>query len=164
MKTKLLVILILTIILITFSSCGITQADYDKALAEKLTAEQITAERDITISELQAKLDNAIPTYFKNRTAIENWMKTIHNLGVSKTNEQWLQYALYYQKKALEFGHIISVSYTLGDDSMSVTCDIVTEDGWIYYFDPDELELKDTRIRVDMVEASELEATYASFQ
>jgi hypothetical protein len=41
---------------------------------------------------------------------------------------------------------------------VNITCDIVTQDGWIYYFDPDDLELHDTRIRVDMLKVSELEA------
>ena len=41
-----------------------------------------------------------------------------------------------------------------------LTCDIITEDGWIYYFDPDELILKDTAIRVDISNVEALSDKY----
>jgi Tfp pilus assembly protein PilO len=169
MKTKLLVIMILSIILITFAGCGVSQSDYNKALEDKLTIENrvkeletINAIQLTQINELTELLSEVkLPTYFPNRTAIVNWLKTTPKLGVSKDSEQWLQFALYYQQKALEIGYIISVSYSINSDgNITVTCDIVTQDGWLYYFDPDDCKLEDTYLRVEMVETKDLENTY----
>jgi hypothetical protein len=161
-KTRLLIILTITIILLTFAGCGISQEEYNKALSDKQIAENLITSQNATIQELTEQLNNVKPpSYFENRTAIENWLKTVKKLGVSKDVEEWMQFALYYQQDALNKGYIISVSYSLGEDSASVTCDIVPHDGWIYYFDPDDCELIDTYMRIDMIEPEELENIYS---
>jgi len=159
MKRIILAVLSIVVILLSITGCGISQDDYDE-LADKVSKlETQKAEQASMIESLTKQLIEVIPIYFENRTAIENWLKSVHNLGVSKDVTQWYQYAFYYQQKAIESGYIISVSYTVDEDEyVNITCDIVTQDGWIYYFDPDDLELHDTRIRVDMLKVSELEA------
>lgn len=150
MKIKIGIFTALLAITIVFTGCGgVSQADYDNLQAEN--------------QALQEQINSMVqpPTYFENRTAIENWLKFVPKLGISEDVEQWFQFALYYQRKALEAGYIISVSYSVHGNKVSLTCDIITEDGWLYYFDPDDCVLKDTSLRIDMVDDETLESKYA---
>ena len=155
---KFLAVLFLILVMVSFTGCGVSQVNYDKALADKQASENLVASQNVTIKDLQEQLtQNKTPIYFENRNAIEKWLDSVPKLGVSADPEEWFQYAFYYQQKAIEAGYIISVSYT-ADDGVTITCDIVTQDGWIYYFDPDDCKLQDTGLRVDMLPVSELES------
>ncbi len=161
MKIKIFMVLFITIIVTTITSCGISQKEYDDLLAEntelKTTIEskstEITQYKE-TIDNLQNDLDNQKTKYFENRTSITKWLDSIPKLGISPDATKWYEYGIYYQRKALEYGYIISVAYYLSsDEDISVWCEVVTEDGWIYYFDPDNPnELLDTYMRIDMKE------------
>jgi hypothetical protein len=155
---KVIMVLTLVIITVTLAGCGVSQTDYDKALVDKQVAESLVVTQNATIQDLQTQLSEVKqPVYFENRNAIESWLKTVPKLGISADSEEWFQYAFYYQQKAIEAGYILSVSYT-ANDGVVITCDIVTQDGWIYYFDPDDCELHDTSIRVDMIPMSDLDS------
>ncbi len=173
MKTKILIITALLLIVVTFGGC-VSQSDYKDLQGEKTALENELAQSqaysanltglinqaNTTIIDLSNKLDGAKLKYFPNRTAIEYWLKTTPDLGISKDAEQWYQYALYYQRKALNNGYIASVAYAIQGEGITIWCEVVTEDGWIYYFDPDTRELTDTYFRIDMVEAKTLETKY----
>lgn len=155
---KMLIVLALLFGIMLTGGCGIDQTVYDNALSE-------IARQDQIINELNYQLASIKPVgYFNNRLEIERWLDTVPKLGVSKDTEEWYQYAFYYQQKALENGYIISVSYTIDDNNLALTCDIVTQDGWLYYFDPDDCDLQDTGIRVDMVDPEELEKNYGAIK
>jgi len=94
-----------------------------------------------------------IPKYFTNRCEIEAWLSDVGKpTGASQDVEEWFVYAVYYQQKALEDGYIINVSYSIAEDgeTVIVTCDVMTNDGNIYYFDPDIGTVEDTGLRVPL--------------
>lgn len=161
MKTKILIVLFISIILMTISSCGISQKEYDDLLAENINLETVIEEKTAeiaqyqeTINSLQKDIENQKPKYFENRTSITKWLDSVPKLGISADASKWYEYGIYYQRKALEYGYIISVAYYLNSgEDITVWCEVVTEDGWIYYFDPDNpAELLDTYMRIDMDE------------
>jgi hypothetical protein len=144
MKKYVVLIVVLLALTILSTGCGISQGDYDKMVAEK----------DNLISQLQTQISAMIPTpkYFENRTAIQNWLNSVPKLGISKDPEEWYRFALYYQQKALEVGYIISVAYwRTSSKSIVIWCEVIAQDGWIYYFDPDDCVLIDTNIRIDSI-------------
>jgi hypothetical protein len=100
-------------------------------------------------ADLNNSLKDSKPRYFRNLTEIESWLDSVPHLGVSRDVDEWYQYALFYQKNALDAGYIVSVGNWEDDDSITVWCEIVTEDGWVYFFDPDDLELVNQYIQVD---------------
>ena len=160
MYKKLLLLGGLLALTILFSSCGIPQEDYDKVVADKYSAE---LSANTTIRGLRAEIATMIkpPKYFENRTAIQNWLNSIPKLGISKDVEQWFQYAIYYQQKAMESGYYLSVSYGIVNKRVTITCDIFTIDGYLYYFNPDNCELHDANIQIDMLDIKYLETKYA---
>lgn len=145
MKKLIVLTVALMALLIFTTGCGISQSDYDKVIAEN--------------SQLHNQMAAMSPTpkHFENRTAIENWLKAVPKLGVSKDVETWFQYALYYQHQALKSGYYLSVSYAIQTGGVSITCDIFTVDGYLFYFNPDDCVLNDTNIRIDMVDDATLE-------
>lgn len=159
MYKKLIIISGLLILTILATGCGIAQSDYDKAQAQILKLNNDLVIANNTSAELQAKISAMInpPKYFENRTAIENWLKLVPNLGVSKDIEQWFQYAIYYQRKAMSAGYYLSISYSIQNKKVSITCDIFTIDGDLFYFDPDNLVLHDTQIQIDMAGIDDLD-------
>ncbi len=163
MKTKIILTVLMVFILLVLGGC-VSKSDYDILLAEKQSSDTQLAQANIQIKELSDSLSKAQEVkkvgYFPNRTTIQNWLDITPKLGISANSEQWLQYALYYQQKAIEAGYIISVSYTIDDINISVTCDIITQDGWLYYFNPDDCQLSDTYIRVEMVNNEDLETQH----
>jgi hypothetical protein len=174
MKTKILITTALLLIVMIFGGC-VSQGEYNslqndktalendlaqsQAYSENLT--QLINQANDTIIDLSDKLNQPKEIrYFPNRTAIEYWLDTTPDLGISADAEKWYQYALYYQKKALDSGYIVSSAYVLKDEGITIWCEVVAEDGWVYYFDPDTKELKDTYFRIDMAEAKILENKY----
>jgi len=161
MRIRILLVLLVTSA-VSFSGCaGVTQSEYDDLLEQYNTIQTEKQELQDEYTALQHQCDSKIAQlqdcenrkvrYFTNRLEIEQWLNDVPKLGVSKDVAEWLEYALYYQKRALDAGFITSVSYTINDDaSVFLTCDVVTEDGWIYYFDPDDCVLEDTGIRIDI--------------
>lgn len=148
MKKVIGIIVVLLALVILATGCGISQADYDTMVAQK----------DEQILQLNNDIERLTPKYFVNRTAIENWLKLMPSLGISKNPEEWYQFALYYQQKALEAGYIVSVAYwRTGSSNIIIWCEVITQDGYIFYFDPDDCELVDTNLRIDMISPADLE-------
>lgn len=155
MFKKICLTLLSFIVVTLFIGCGVSQDEYDRLESEYATQIQ-ELQNELQIREGYIKP----PQYFENRKAIEYWLDTILYLGISKDVEQYYQYALYYQQKALDAGYIVSVALWEDGDFIMVWCEVITQDGWIYWFDPDDCELKDYYLRVDMVEPEILENKY----
>ena len=173
---KRIVCITLLIGLIAITGCGIPQSDYQylrdysdnlSALLEDANSQIIELNEDnLKLSEnilnseeaakqLQAQikaLENEPQlTHFENRNAIEDWLGAIPQIGISEDVEQWYLYGLYYQQKAMERGYICSVAYYyMGENSYVIWCEVLTVDGYIYYFDPDDCILIDTGLRIDI--------------
>ena len=156
MYKKLLLIGGLLAIIFFSTGCGVSQDDYNKALST-------ISSQNSTIKDLRAEISTLVkpPKFFENRTAIQTWLNSVPKLGISKDVTEWFQYALYYQQKALDAGYKLSVSYSINNKKVSITCDIFTIDGYLYYFDPDNCVLKDTNFRIDIVDTKILETKYA---
>lgn len=160
MKQLYIVILLMCLALLTFTSCGISQEKYDTDINSK----------DATISELNQQIESLNTSmsekeeqikilteksnlkYFINRTEIQKWLDSVQKLGVSEDIVEWYQYALYYQKDALDKGFILSTAFYMIDEyTMDIWCEAVTEDGKVYYFNPDDCKLKESILEVPMV-------------
>lgn len=152
MKKLVVLIIVLSALAILVTGCGLSQSDYDKMVLEK----------NYQIQQLQNQIAtmSPAPKHFENRTAIETWLNLTSKLGISKDVEQWFEFALYYQHKALAAGYYLSVSYSINPEtkSVSITCDMFTVDGYLYYFNPDDCVLKDSGIRVEMIDDATLES------
>jgi hypothetical protein len=159
MYKKLLLIGGLLAIIFFATGCGIPQEDYDKLKSDKYNFEKSA---NATIADLRAEISTLVkpPKFFENRTTIQNWLNSVHKLGVSKDVEQWFQYALFYQQKALDAGYKLSVSYAIVNKKVSITCDIFTVDGYLYYFNPDDCILEDAEFRIDMPDIEYLEIPF----
>jgi outer membrane murein-binding lipoprotein Lpp len=166
MKKALVIGLVLIMIVLSLSGCTKSfKEEYDTASQEnallntaikllELEKQDLLTENFALGNELnQAKNDlaNSVPRLFNNRLEIINWLEGIPKFASpSEDVNEWFIYALYYQKLAMENGYIISISYTIDSGSTSITCDVITADGTIYYFDPDTAILEDTSIRVKL--------------
>lgn len=131
--------------------------EYHKLVATNKTLEEENANLHLecenlaaSVLRLEEEVENKNPRLFTSRTEIEAWLSLIPKPSRPSADvEEWFIYALYYQTKAMHDGYLISISYTFTDrDTMIVTCDIITEDGYIYYFNPDDAILDDTGIRI----------------
>jgi hypothetical protein len=161
MYKKLFLIGGLLALIILVTGCGISQVDYDKALSTIASQNLTIFMQQNEMYEMHHILSSMVqpPRYFENRTAIETWLNITPKLGVSKDVKEWYQFALYYQQKALQSGYIVSVAYWKTSDGMTVWCEIVAQDGWVYYFNPDDCRLVDSNFRIDMVDNKTLENT-----
>lgn len=160
MRRYFIALFLVSLSLLTFTSCGVSQEKYDTDIKSK----------DTTISELNQQIElltaKSNLKYFINRTEIQKWLDSVQKLGVSEDIVEWYQYALYYQKDALDKGFILSTAfYMVDEDTMDIWCEAVTEDGKIYYFNPDDCELKESIMEVPMVSPEELRnASKVKFQ
>ncbi len=156
MENKFSLIVIGLLAVIIFVGCGVPTADYEllvDTLGSVASEKEQLETKNTELLEENTKLLEGKVKYFKNRVEIENWLNSVQKpTEDSRDVEEWFVYALSYQKKALDAGFIISVSwnYVDGGDSIIVSCDIWTVDGTIYWFDPDDAILEDTGLRIPL--------------
>ena len=172
MLKRILLISGLLAIIILATGCGISQSEYDKVVAENHALQEIVLSKNEsltsankTITELNKQIANMVnpPKYFENRTSIENWLNLTPKLGVSKDVEQWYQFALYYQQKALKAGYYLSVSYNIKGKEINVTCDVITIDGYLFFFNPDDCKLIDSGLTIDIKDIADLEKLHPEY-
>ena len=133
------------------SGCGIPESDYVQLEEQYKNKEAECSDYLRQIEELK-NVKTEIG-YFDTRVDVENWLENMPKpTRESADVDEWFAYALYYQTMALESGYIISVSYTYSEDGTTVlvTCDVITTDGVIYFFNPDDAILEDTGIRIPL--------------
>lgn len=98
-----------------------------------------------TITQLQQENETlkqqANPRYFKDSNELSLWLNQQSSMS-SETGRDYYENALLLQRKALKDGYIISASYTIYEGGIIVTCDVYTETGILYYFDPEIREIK----------------------
>ena len=164
----------LLLLILPISSCETSQESYNNLQSNILTLEAELAESEQRVAELADSLEEANNEiieltndlevaqtvtelkYFINKNAIQDWLDTVPKLGVSIDVEEWYQFALYYQQKALEIGYLVSVGSWEAEDGFTVWCEVITEDGSVYFFDPDNCELYNAYFQIDMISTEEL--------
>ena len=140
--------------------CGVSGSDYDKLVSDydelNVALEQANDTISILTEENDALRNRDGIRYFKNRNEVEDWLQSVPQLGVSEDVEEWYQFALFYQHRAIDDGYLISVGNWEEEDGVTVWCEIITEDGWVYFFNPDDCELIDQYMRIDTSKVDEL--------
>lgn len=140
---------ILAICLLFFIGC-VSSSEHEVVVEANLALTEEVNQLTTEIDSLNLALENKHPRLFLNRNEIEEWLEQLPKPTVPSADvDEWFIYAMYFQDRAAKDGYIISISYTIIDDSsLMISCDIITEDGNIYYFNPDNGILKDSSIRV----------------
>jgi outer membrane murein-binding lipoprotein Lpp len=150
------------LIILFIAGCGVSKSDYDNLVADYNELNVSLEQANQTITRLTEE-NNALRSrdgvrYFKNRNEVEDWLQSVPKLGVSEDVEEWYQFALFYQHRAIYDGYIISVCNWEEESGITIWCEIITEDGWVYFFDPDDCELIDQYMRIDTSKIDELES------
>jgi general stress protein CsbA len=82
------------------------------------------------------------PTYFADKKAVQEWLSGQPGVVITPDNNLKYLEALQLQRRALEDGYYLSVSYGYYEDILVISCETFTKEGNVYYFDP---EIRDVR-------------------
>jgi len=111
------------------------QAEYDtlKGDHEKLSADYEAASVEL------AGIKEVYPAKrFPDADVLEAWLIEQPNFPQSTDAVLWYSHALQVQEKALEDGYIINAElYSEDDETYSVYCTAILEDGSYYWWDPE---------------------------